>query len=568
VHSQPRVLQASLTAATALLSVVWAASGLADPAGTVLPSISSRTDRFALTRPADVPSDEELEAAGARIGEVRVEIHNIFETSVPEENTALFRLGNRLHIETRDSTVRSQLLFQPGEPYAGRLLDESERILRRTRYLYDAQIVPSAWHDGLVDILVVTRDVWTLNPGFAFSRSGGENEGGIEIEELNLLGFGSQLEFAVRSDIDRDSTSLLFRDSQLFDTWWSGMLSLADNSDGETRLLALDHPFYSLDTRYAGGVFAKTDDRVDSLYDLGEVVDEFETRQDTSTVYVGYSQGLRSGWTTRWTTGFTYDRNLFGPAPDSTLSDFVPPDRTLAYPWVGYEIVEDDFETARNRDQIERTEDVALGWRARAQLGWASEAWGADRDAVVFSAIVSKGFEPTDRRRLLFSAGLDGRLEDGGAVDTVLGASARFYLRQSTNRLFFAALETEVGSNLDPDHQILLGGDNGLRGYPLRYQGGQGRWLATVEQRYFSNWYPFRLFHVGGAIFADAGETWGANPRGTPSQGVLKDVGFGLRLGNARSGLGNVLHIDLAFPLDGDASIDGVQLLVETKASF
>jgi hypothetical protein len=29
-----------------------------------------------------------------------------------------------------------------------------------------------------------------------------------------------------------------------------------------------------------------------------------------------------------------------------------------------------------------------------------------------------------------------------------------------------------------------------------------------------------------------------------------------------------VLHIDLAFPLDGDSSIDSVQLLVETKAKF
>jgi hypothetical protein len=41
-----------------------------------------------------------------------------------------------------------------------------------------------------------------------------------------------------------------------------------------------------------------------------------------------------------------------------------------------------------------------------------------------------------------------------------------------------------------------------------------------------------------------------------------------LRLGNARSASGSVLHIDLAFPIDGDSSIDRVQLLVETKARF
>ena len=41
-----------------------------------------------------------------------------------------------------------------------------------------------------------------------------------------------------------------------------------------------------------------------------------------------------------------------------------------------------------------------------------------------------------------------------------------------------------------------------------------------------------------------------------------------LRLGSTRSGLANVLHLDIAFPLDGDSSIDNVQFLVETKRSF
>jgi hypothetical protein len=48
----------------------------------------------------------------------------------------------------------------------------------------------------------------------------------------------------------------------------------------------------------------------------------------------------------------------------------------------------------------------------------------------------------------------------------------------------------------------------------------------------------------------------------------LRDVGVGLRLGNSRSALGNVLHLDLAFPLDGDSSVHGVQFLVETRKSF
>ena len=96
--------------------------------------------------------------------------------------------ANRLHIQTREATIRDQLLFKSGDPYRVTLLEESARILRDTRYLRDARIRPVAYHDGVVDIEVTTQDVWTLDPGFSFGRKGGKNTGGIKFEELNLLG--------------------------------------------------------------------------------------------------------------------------------------------------------------------------------------------------------------------------------------------------------------------------------------------------------------------------------------------------------------------------------------------
>jgi hypothetical protein len=49
---------------------------------------------------------------------------------------------------------------------------------------------------------------------------------------------------------------------------------------------------------------------------------------------------------------------------------------------------------------------------------------------------------------------------------------------------------------------------------------------------------------------------------------MLSDVGFGLRLGNTRTGLGNVLHVDFAFPLKNIAGIQKFQFLVQTYKSF
>ena len=161
-----------------------------------------------------------------------------------------------------------------------------------------------------------------------------------------------------------------------------------------------------------------------------------------------------------------------------------------------------------------------------------------------------------------------GRVENGGLRNAVLSAAARYYARTSENTKFFAAVNGAVTEKLDADQQLLLGGEEGLRGYPLRYQAGTSRALLTLEERYYTDWYPFRLFHVAGAAFFDMGRTWGTDVTGATSDGLLKNFGIGLRLGSSRSAFGNVIHIDLAFPLDGGDDIDSVQFVVETKVRF
>src|SRR6267154_4716620 len=66
-------------------------------------------------RPPDVPSDAELEAAGAIIGRVEIATHNIFDEDDAREDNGLFKLANRLHIRTKHATIRAQLLFASGD---------------------------------------------------------------------------------------------------------------------------------------------------------------------------------------------------------------------------------------------------------------------------------------------------------------------------------------------------------------------------------------------------------------------------------------------------------------------
>lgn len=559
--------RASHVAVRALTIIVGAAPlGIAPAA--ILPSVTSRDAERAPERAPDVPSDADLESAGARIGRIRVVVRDLFDTERPDENTALFRLANRLHVKTRASTVRDQLLFTEGEPYRSRLLEESARLLRSQRYLREAWLRPVAWRDGSVDVEVEVQDVWTFNPGLSFGRKGGRNDSGFELEELNLFGTGAQLTLGHKSGVDRDSDLLIFRDSQLGSSWWGIDAQYSDNSDGQLAELKLQRPFYALDSRWASGLALRDDDRIDSRYDLGEITDRYRVRARFASGWVGWSPGLRDRWVTRYRLGYTREESQFSALAEPAPTALRPADRRLAYPWLSVEWLEDDFTIDRNRDQINRTEDISLGLRARLRLGFAQRSFGADRNATIVDAGLARGWQLSPRQTLQFESTASGRFESGTVRGGTLGVEAHYYFRQSPRRVLYLGFSALEGHHLDLDQQILLGGDQGLRGYPLRYQAGTSRWLFTAEQRLFSNWYPFRLFNVGGAMFFDMGRVSGTDPLGAPSRGLLRDIGLGLRLGNGRSALGNVVHLDVAFPLDRDRSIKNVQFVVETRRSF
>jgi hemolysin activation/secretion protein len=231
-------------------------------------------------------------------------------------------------------------------------------------------------------------------------------------------------------------------------------------------------------------------------------------------------------------------------------------------------LLEDRFESTSNRDQIERTEDFYLGTRLWASVGYATEDFGADRESVLYRFEASSGFGSMEKKALLLSSSLTGRLDEGKSANSEISLNARYYNQISDKRLFFMTLDASAGDNLDLDNLVDLGGDTGLRGYPLRYQTGESRALLTIEERYFTDWYPFRLFRVGGAAFIDIGRVWGDSPLGNEPLGWLKDIGLGLRLAPTRASGRDVIHIDVAFPLDGDPTIDNVQFLIQSKRSF
>ena len=551
-----------------LIAFTVLAAGIAQPAIAAKLTDTEHT-RIDEPRPADVPSDAVLEAAGATIGRVEIATRNIFDESDPREANGLFRLADRLHIRTKHATIQAQLLFASGDRYLARKLAETERVLRLLPYVYDARIVPVHYADGKVDIRVITNDVWTLSPGISFGRTGGTNDTRFNLQDTNFLGWGKTLQISHGSTVDRTSDSVAWLDPNVLGSRWTSALAYSDSSDGSQRSVLVTHPFYSFDAPWSTKISAISFDRTISRYNLGDIVDQFNDSETSYELSGGVSNGLIDGWVKRWTFGMRYDRNLFLPAPITTLpAKMLPPDRTLSYPFTGFDIFQDAFRKVGDENQIGRAEDLYFGTEITGEIGYSSGVFGADRDAVMLTAKALHGFDLPHEQQLFLTSDFSSRLEEGHARNLIADAAAKYYWRWREDWLLYAAFSGTTTYRLDPDMQLLLGGDNGLRGYPLRFESGTSRALLTVEQRVFTDWFPFRLVRVGGAVFADVGRTWGTGVIGNSDPGLLKDVGFGLRLGNTRSGLGNVLHIDFAFPLSDVAGIQKFQFLVQTMQSF
>jgi outer membrane protein assembly factor BamA len=355
---------------------------------------------------------------------------------------------------------------------------------------------------------------------------------------------------------------------RIFGTWASVGLSHAANSDGQRDAVSIVQPFHALDARLSAGLTAAKDTRIDAVYNAGKAVSQYRHRQAQAEAFAGWSPGLANGWVQRYSVGMGYQNDSYAPEPDSAAPARLPSDEKLVAPFVRVALIEDRYERELNRNLIGRPEFFALGLASTVQLGWASRGLGSSLDTLLYALRISRGFEPMPEHTLIASASLSGQYTGTQVRRQRLAAQAQYYLPQTPRWLFYASASGDLLTRPDPADSLLLGGDNGLRGYPLRYQSGTRRAMFTVEERFYTDLYIWRLFRIGGAAFFDAGRSWGGDNQNTVSPGWLGNAGFGLRIVSARAAFSNVLHVDLAFPSNANADVKKVQLLVKTKASF
>jgi len=497
------------------------------------------------------------------VGGIRIERTNVFDPSVPGEDWWPFRTADKIHILTRETIIKREILFAPGEPWDALKALESERNLRANGAFRRAEIVQVPRPDGSSDAVVRTQDAWTTNPKLSAGTEGGESFLSFGLEEGNILGYGKSVSFEHSQKGAKKSNSYGYGDPRFLGSRLGLSGNYARNQDGDQIGADLARPFFSLEADHALGAGWTRTLAEESLVRDAVTYSKYHKRIRLADAAYGarlsgdrdFVQRGEAGW---YSEGLAYD-----PTGD-TLAGTLPADRELSGPTVGYSWVQPRYVKETNIDRMERVEDFNLGNEMKARTGFMAAATGSNRDRGIFNVSDQQGLGLGDGRFALARVAASSRIAGGRWENGLLTAGLNFFwkTRWTRERTLVLHLEGSSGRFLDQGNQLSLGGNSGLRGYKNDSFVGGKSVLFNLEDRFFFDGEWFHLIRLGGALFVDSGT---AVPEGSgiSFSRFKTDLGAGLRLASSRSRSGSVLRVDLAYALNGGPG--GSRLVVSIR---
>jgi hypothetical protein len=560
-------------------SIAAARAACEDAAPTCDPSaLLSKLERRSVER-ALAARGLEIDHApyGKRVAAIHVVPFDVFGPG-----DGFLRWFNLFHMATVEEAVRGELVFSPGEAWDQRRADESSRRLRDPLNTSLVAIVPvRAAVEGDVDVLVVTRDVWSLRANSNYEIQ--ENQItflSLSLSENNLLGRRKLLAATFRMDQATYSIGPLYIDRNMFgrhiDLRGRGgpiFNRYTSELEGSDSAVVLSRPLWSLDTDWGASLdwshrfalnrsFSGADVR---LFDPASPDDNDACYLDPPAECVRHEYRMRRmGFAATVTRGFgdRIEQRVRGgyqlESQRPTLLDDFPMDEAIRQSFIdnvlprsertgvlftGWELFEPRYRNFQNVSTFELAEDTRLGVELEATVGLAREEVLSENNFVRLSGAAGyTGAWGGDGLWLARTAATT-RLEDGEAIDNIVEAR----LRLVTPSIELGRLVSEVKvAGLFRDRQnefYSLGGDNGLRGFRIGAFVGDRRVLWQTELR--TKPVPILFTRWGLVAFHDAGGTADR----FESLELHHDAGLGIRMLVPQLNP-ELFRFDFAFALD------------------
>jgi hypothetical protein len=521
-----------------------------------------------------------------RISNIFIDNHSVFDLSDPDLSSRFawaYRTANALHVATRQSVIRRELLFREGDCYNVERLRDSERLLRALNFIADVDIFGVRQADGTIHVLVDTQDEWSLRVDARGGGGGGSVLGGVRLREDNLFGTGNQISAFYTDRRDEHVYGGGFFSPQLFGTRLDGSLEGGRTRVGYLASEAVTYPFVGEEGRFAFRQVLRHDDEYfEFLMPTGGNLTRVWLPERRVVLDVGAAARfgrdpfhrilLGASVTGEWIAYPGSPRY----ADDEVAArlgtpDFpdVPMDSLRAVRLLmllGQRNVY--YVRARRLDTVNGTEDVKLGVESEVALGPTIPGLSGGRDLALDLGLFAAGQIPhvgLAGTHLLLEArrDYDSAPPRSEWSDIFAQFSGWTYLRPNLDGkgVVVASISGVGGWNNRLPYQLTLGGDAGLRGYPRDVDPGGQRVVATLEGRRYLGWPLPDLFDLGGVAFLDVGRIWAGDARFGTSSPVRADVGLGLRLAFP-PGSRRTLRLDVGVPVQHGLSARNLVLSV------
>jgi hypothetical protein len=500
----------------------------------------------------------------------------------------LFQYFNFLHVTTREVTIRRELLFASGQRYDPALIDESARNLRADpSYSSVVVIVPVASATpGQVDLLVVTRDVWSLRLNTDFEAQQGKLVYFTgSLAENNLFGRRKRLALVFEMDQGAMAVGPSYVDPNIAGTRLTLSSSVralfrreGGNLEGSSSSTVFGYPLYSLASRWGASVSVGHADSVARAFtgtDLARV--DFRSTPDIKErwpwIYRIRSFGASTSGVRqlghdiihRISAGHEYSvvRPSFTadfPDDPEARAEFArekfPRSERVSDLFVGYSVFDPRYRVYHDLNSFDLREDRRLGGSADARVSVAARALGGEGNFATMGFGLGWAFGALGGYQTA-AVRWGTRLEHGRLVDQSFSVGG-YAASPVIKRVIRVVANAGAAALLDDTQNTLytLGGDSGLRGYTIGDRRGQTYALGHLEVRSMA--LPVASFRLGGLVFCDAGDAGSSDAgggvalaRAFRSLGNLSpktDVGFGMRLLIPQLN-SYVLRLDWAFAL-------------------
>jgi hypothetical protein len=523
---------------------------------------------------------------GKTVGDIIVYNNRVFS-----KRDGFLQFFNHFHRTTRDYITEREVIIQPGDPWAQTKADETARRLRDPVFSSLVVVMPvKAADPSKVDVLVVTRDVWSLrlNTEYAFQDSRFTYLT-FSLSENNFLGLRKLVSLTYEMDLSQAGIGPVYYDPNFLGKHvdlYTRIYALFNRDDlwdrrdfeyeGSQSVIRVNRPIWNLDVDWGGGVEFRHNFSIDRRYqqnseghirlrpydspDTAEVEEiPYEYRARTFSLSTGVTRGfgttvehrLKAGHQLASSSYEVTDDFAFGADLQADFErDVLPRSEVTSALYVGYELFVPTYRQFRNVGGFDLAEDVRLGPSLETTVSFGLELIGSDMNFIRLNQSASYALPWGADGLLKLSAGISGRFQTEGDdphlfIDNSASAETRvvtptlFGWLRLVNEIRFGTMWHETQNRF-----LSIGGDNGLRGFGINEFDGLRRVVMQTEIRtapvpfLFSRWGLVAFHDVGGAAAS------------LQSMRLHNDLGAGVRLLLPQMS-SQILRFDFAFPLDG-----------------